>query len=163
VTTMQAKTREVRPSITCPDCGTVSDIEDDVRTGWCRKCGDHTGAVRELVMHTEFDRGRPSHFDRQAHPITLARWAFLSGLQEPDYKRVAEDTIGGVWISTVWVGLDMNFMGGRPLIFETMAFDKDGDVVDFQGRDTWRYGTEAEAISGHEAVAAEARVLREGP
>lgn len=30
---------------------------------------------------------------------------------------------GGVLVSTVFLGIDLNFYGGSPLVFETMIFD----------------------------------------
>ena len=45
-------------------------------------------------------------------------------------RHVADDTIGDVRISTVFLGLDHNWNpGGPPLLFETMIFggDHDGD------------------------------------
>jgi hypothetical protein len=74
---------------------------------------------------------------------------------QPDYKRVAEDTYGQFWISTVWLGLDHSFGSDPPLIFETMVFDQsDNDTSDLDCR---RYATEAEALAGHEAVLEEMR------
>ena len=45
-------------------------------------------------------------------------------------RHVADETIGGVRVSTVFLGLDYNFSGqGWPLLFETMIFGgkRDGD------------------------------------
>lgn len=66
-------------------------------------------------------------------------------------KRVAEDTVGQVWLSTVWLGLDHQYGDGPPLIFESMTFsDLDGD--DIWHNACWRYSTEAEALAGHKAI-----------
>ena len=48
----------------------------------------------------------------------------------------------------MWLGLDHSFLGGRPVIFETMVFGgpHDGDCE--------RYCTEAQAREGHERVVA---------
>lgn len=87
-------------------------------------------------------------------------------LRDMSYKRVAETTIAGMWVSTVWLGLDhgFSFLPGddrRPIIFETMIFDHSGDepggegVADWLGAwdgQCWRYATEAEAIAGHAEV-----------
>lgn len=40
---------------------------------------------------------------------------------------VAQETINGYFISTVFLGLDHNFGLGRPILFETMIFNEDGD------------------------------------
>ena len=65
-----------------------------------------------------------------------------------DKKRVASTVIGTVRISTVFLGLNHNFMGkGKPLIFETMVFG--GKHDEYQER----YSTYKEAEDGHrEAV-----------
>jgi hypothetical protein len=161
VITLQARTREApKPTITCPECGGVSEVDRDIETGWCPFCVKYTGAVPSLT--SQFDLNRGGYFDRQTHRITFARWVWLTEHGGMDYKRVAEDTIGDVWVSTVWIGIDMSFTGERPLIFETMTFGKDGEVVDFEGIEQWRYTTEAAANVGHEAICAEARVLRDG-
>ena len=51
---------------------------------------------------------------------------------------------GGVMVSTVFLGLDHSFMGGRPVLFETMIFG--GPLDGYQKR----YYTWAEAEQGHE-------------
>jgi hypothetical protein len=57
-------------------------------------------------------------------------------------RHVANDVIGDVRVSTVFLGLDHNFGGGRPLLFETMIFG--GAEDGYQNRcSTW---DEAEAM-----------------
>lgn len=51
----------------------------------------------------------------------------------------------GARVSTVWLGLDHGFGNAKPLIFETMVFDRHGHDV-YQAR----YSTEEEARIGHE-------------
>jgi hypothetical protein len=65
--------------------------------------------------------------------------------------RVAHDTINGVEVSTVFLGLDHNFYGGPPLVFETMVFG--GQLT---GR-VWRTSTWEEAEAGHASMVAEVR------
>lgn len=50
---------------------------------------------------------------------------------------------GEVLVSTVFLGLDHNFGGGIPILFETMIFG--GEHDQFQER----YATWVEAINGH--------------
>jgi hypothetical protein len=50
---------------------------------------------------------------------------------------------GGVEVSTVFLGLDHNWGGGEPLLFETMIF---GGELDGE---QWRYSTWEEAEKGH--------------
>lgn len=64
---------------------------------------------------------------------------------------VAQDQIGDIKISTVFLGLDHNFGDGAPLLFETMIF---GGVHD-QYQD--RYSTWQEAEAGHKKAVAMVR------
>ena len=89
-----------------------------------------------------------TYYDMFGMPISMERWAQLHG--QP--KHVAEDflTIRGekFRISTVWLGLDHNFMpGGPPLIFETMIFS----ATDKSYADIYcvRYSTRQQALVGH--------------
>jgi hypothetical protein len=63
-------------------------------------------------------------------------------------KRVRETILSnGLWVSTVWIGIDHAFNNGPPMIFETMVFpskERLGEDLDME-----RYATEAEAIDGH--------------
>ena len=70
-------------------------------------------------------------------------------MEDREYKRVDETTVGPYWVSTVWLGLDHRFAGeGPPIIFETMIFQTDQDGLG-HGLDDQRYCTEAEAKAGH--------------
>ncbi|MFI9271919.1 hypothetical protein ACIGXM_14530 [Kitasatospora sp. NPDC052896] len=78
-------------------------------------------------------------------------------LDDQGYKRVARTKITSTVdltsydVSTVWVGLDYNWLGhGVPLIFETMVF---GGTPD-QDTSCWRYATEDDARAGHAEVVA---------
>lgn len=143
------------PSITCPVCGKTSHNPTDIRTGYCGACHDWTG----VITLREAEPDRPMCYDRQGHPITMARWAWLRdprGHGDDDYLRVALDEVDEVYtVSTVWLGLDHSFGHGPPQIFETMTF-LSGTVEDTSCQ---RYATEDQARAGHEAVVAEIRVL----
>lgn len=91
----------------------------------------------------------PDYYDRQGNRITMMDWA--QRFEDRERKRVAFDTVGGVEVSTVWLGLNHQFGDGPPLIFETMVFGGEDDG--------WqdRYSTEAEAEAGHAAVLAKIR------
>jgi len=98
-------------------------------------------------------RGRPDKYRMDGSPYPPG----LEGLLE--WGRDLEDTRGriveqetlwnGIWLSTVWLGLDHSFdPDGPPLIFETMAFNQ----ITEEGRyDLWqeRWSTLAEAEAGH--------------
>ena len=63
-------------------------------------------------------------------------------------KTVEYTKIGNVTISTVFLGLDHNYDGGQPILFETMVFGGEyGGHID-------RYHTWEEAEKGHHKVCA---------
>lgn len=63
-------------------------------------------------------------------------------------RGVACDVFGRVRVSTVFLGLDHNLFGGRPLWFETMVFGGEHD------HHQERYTTWEEAEAGHKWVVA---------
>ena len=65
-----------------------------------------------------------------------------------DRRRVALWEKDGVKVSTVFLGLDHQFVPGEPLIFETMVFGGEWDG------EQDRYSTWAEAQAGHDAIVA---------
>jgi hypothetical protein len=70
-------------------------------------------------------------------------------LSNKDYKVIAHTVMsdGMHMVSTVWLGLDHNWMGGPIYIFETMVFAAD-EMSPVEGMQ-WRYTTEAQAMAGH--------------
>jgi hypothetical protein len=81
-------------------------------------------------------------------------WEFARWFGTAD-RRVAYDEIGGVLVSTVFLGIDHRFNGsGPPILFETMVFlDAEGtDDIDQR-----RYCTWEQAEDGHQAIVAELR------
>ena len=64
-------------------------------------------------------------------------------------RHVADDTIGDVRVSTVFLALDHSFREGRPQLFETMVFGGPLDGL------CERYATWDEAEQGHRAVLAQ--------
>lgn len=88
------------------------------------------------------------YYDRKGKPMGMLAWA--KAFEDPKIKIVKRDTLpNGKLVSTVWLGLDHNFMGDRPLIFETMVFPKEGDYSELEMD---RYSTEQEAIEGHKRM-----------
>ena len=77
-------------------------------------------------------------------PISMEEWGMLR--RDWGIKRVAETKLGGVYISTVWLGMDHNYGDGPPIIFETMIFGGEHDEY------CDRYATLEEAKAGHENV-----------
>lgn len=95
---------------------------------------------------------------------SLREWGEFMEVGET--RRVAATHLNGFWISTVFLGIDHSFGGGRPLWFETMIFRDDENPVDVgeQIRQLftdaqWRYETWAEAAQGHQQIVT---IIREG-
>ena len=81
----------------------------------------------------------------------MEEWVALLG--DGDYKRIAETTVGDLWVSTVWLGLDTNWRDDQhPLIFETMVWNIAGDKIT---DGPIRYATEEAAMTGHRYVVAQ--------
>jgi hypothetical protein len=96
------------------------------------------------------------YFDRDTKPIALERYVEL--MKDDDYRRVNETTIetsvGPVWVSTIWLGINHQWIDGYPpQIFETMVFDQ-GDYADSPWSDLEceRYSTIVQAIAGHDQI-----------
>jgi hypothetical protein len=90
------------------------------------------------------------YYSRAGEPMTLGEWAATF----EESNQVAFDEVAGIKVSTVWIGLDHNFLSaGPPLIFETMVFGGAHDEF------CDRYSTEEQAKAGHRRVLA---ALREG-
>jgi hypothetical protein len=72
--------------------------------------------------------------------------------QNQKTRKVARDLLRDILISTVFLGLDHNFIGeGPPVLFETMAFDEgkcNGQSILYENR----YCTWNEAETGHKIV-----------
>lgn len=78
-------------------------------------------------------------------PVTdVAVWGKFFG--DRSKRRVARTEIGDVTVSTVFLGMDHNFEGGKPILFETMVFG--GEHDEYQERCcTWD-----EAVAMHTRV-----------
>ena len=75
-------------------------------------------------------------------------------LRDPATKRVGETTLpNGLWVSTVWLGINQRFGDGPPLIFETTVFkhplSESRAPDDGRDRDSESYATLEEALNGH--------------
>ena len=77
---------------------------------------------------------------RKVDIITWAKWF------EKTERHVADDFVGDVRVSTVFLGINHNFGDGVPLLFETIVFDgqHDGEMK--------RYSTWQEAEDGHKTI-----------
>ena len=64
-----------------------------------------------------------------------------------DERRVAQTTVGDLWVSTVFLMVDHRFGPGAPLLYETMIFSNDPDApLDYYCE---RYSTREQAEAGH--------------
>lgn len=113
-----------------------------------------------------------AYYDRQGRPLPdpltdRERWEReVLPLMTPEYKRVAEDYVPGpngttYYVSTVWLGLDHNWDGGPPLIFETTVFpyDAGGTGKPYHSeRHCARYTSEAEAQVEHQTLVTSLRI-----
>jgi hypothetical protein len=80
--------------------------------------------------------------------LTWARW-FEGNLET---RRIGDTKIGKTRVSTVFLGLDHNYWGGDPLLFETMVF---GGPLDSEMS---RCATYAEAERQHAEAVATVRI-----
>lgn len=100
------------------------------------------------------------YYDKHGEPIDdVILWARL--FEDMEYRRVAMDWVGELWVSTVWLGLDHNmWLEGPPLIFETMIFEDNKKYMPLDGKhftrmngiDQLRYSTLEQAENGHREV-----------
>ena len=110
--------------------------------------------MNESEFDEFLDRVDGMILDRDGKPISHREWGRLR--QREDYYRVAQHRLNGLWVSTVWLGINHE---GRPdappLIFETMVFPDDAAASDWDYQD--RYSTLPQARVGHERVVAAIR------
>jgi len=80
----------------------------------------------------------------EAVPADLMTWAKW---YETGNRRVADDSVGDIRVSTVFLGLNHNYGEGPPTLYETMVF---GGPHDQEWEE--RYCTWDEAVAGHAAM-----------
>jgi hypothetical protein len=97
------------------------------------------------------------YYDRDGQKISQWDWSRLK-FGTPGYDIVRQHYIRGFFISTVWLGIDLNFhFEGPPIIFETMVFppgDEAGEDGVFSERYCARYATRESALAGHDQALA---------
>ena len=88
------------------------------------------------------------YYDFDGNPIGSLEWTRL--FEDLPARQVARtDLDGGVYVSTVWLGLDHRFGGdGPPLIYETMIFGGPHDEW------CWRWPNRDAALAGHDQAVA---------
>jgi hypothetical protein len=97
---------------------------------------------------------RPAYYillDRLPVAVDVVAWGeFFRDIAK---RRIGEDMVGKVRVSTVFLGLDHNpFHEGDPLLFETMIFGGPLDCA------TWRYASYDQAERGHQEAVTQAKI-----
>ena len=96
--------------------------------------------------------------------LTWGRW------YERCDRHVDATTVGDLWVSTVFLGIDHDFSGlGPPILWETLTFrldPEDHSRLIMGGSDdtgqSARYSSKADALKGHaRAVAVAQRIVQE--
>lgn len=88
--------------------------------------------------------------DDEGNPIPcpdLIEWA--KWFENSNNRQLKKDLVGKYWVSTVFLGLDHNFLEGEPILWETMIFSESEDQNKYEGYQE-RYITKKEAIEGHQ-------------
>ena len=79
--------------------------------------------------------------------ISLKEWGELA--EDLNYRIVKQEKVGEYFISTIWLGTDLNFYSeGVENIFETMIFNKEERAELFQQR----YRSLEDAKNGHKKI-----------
>ena len=94
-------------------------------------------------------------FDKESKTIEMTEdhVRFAKWFNNFDNRKVAQDYIGPYFVSTVALGLNHCWDGGKPITFETMVFKED----DSAEKICERYATYDEALEGHLEVCEEVR------
>lgn len=79
--------------------------------------------------------------------IKWSEWFEHSGMK----RQLASTTLKQGHVSTIFLSLDHNFGGGKPILWETMVFGS----KKFGSNLNRRYYTKAEALKGHKAIVEE--------
>jgi hypothetical protein len=85
--------------------------------------------------------------NKNAVPCTTLEWGEqLEDMRNNHTKHVADETIDGKRISTVWLGLDHKWCDeGSPLIYETMVFDDNRQEMYCTRYSTWKQAEDGHA------------------
>lgn len=112
------------------------------------------------LLHRMLDRPRYYRLDGSPYPAGdegLFEWC--ADFEDQKGRIVRQELLwNGIFVSTVWLGIDHNWAGlGRPIIFESMTFHH--LQPDYE-EEQWRYSTLLEAEAGHYAMKREVGSLR---
>ena len=90
--------------------------------------------------------------DREVVPVTFEEWVAWHDGQPGKHPsmttQIAKDAVGGVRVSTVFLGIDHGFGQGAPVVFETMTFGEPFEQL------CWRYTSQDAAEAGHARIVA---------
>jgi hypothetical protein len=106
------------------------------------------GALRYYVLDKS---------DGSVAPTDMMTWA--RQYEDIEKRRVGSDLVDGLRVSTVFLGVDHDFSGGPPVLFETTVFDEDPGGRPGADLRCWRYQTYVAAVAGHEEVVMAIRFL----
>lgn len=83
------------------------------------------------------------YFDTDGKPCTVEQMEKLMRTEQ-----IVQQTLlpNGLWVSTVYLGINYSYGSHPPAIFETMVFKGKGDYSDLYCQ---RYSTKSEALVGH--------------
>jgi hypothetical protein len=102
-------------------------------------------------------------YDQKLRPMSAPEWS--ATFADTPNRVVAESRIGTLFVSTVWLGLDHNFCGGAPCVFETMVFEANDTALKIYWEPSypgapalyseaqWRWAYRREAQLGHKFAA----------
>jgi hypothetical protein len=110
---------------------------------------------RVLVVRDRLNAlgSRSKHYDEFGREIGFGDWAYLMEWGGFRRRRVASTYLPDqTWVSTVALGIDQGIGNDRPVLFETMVFDKKGNDLD-----SMRWCTRGEAERGHRSMVEEWR------
>lgn len=84
--------------------------------------------------------------DDADQPIPCAAMKWAKWFERRENTIVQQEEVCGLWVSTVFLGLDHNYHPeGLPLLWETMIFDSGVQYGDYQRR----YSSRKDAEAGH--------------
>jgi hypothetical protein len=131
--------------VTCPHCGDVTEQDVLLEQFTCGNCDRPFWQLPPLkpgavTIHEFSDRLREAVLDGGFKNNPVIAWGrFMEGAD----RQIGDDTIEGVRISTVFLGLDHGWGARPPVLFETMVFGgKFNEHMD-------RYTDREAALAGH--------------
>lgn len=82
-------------------------------------------------------------------PVRCTLMEYATAMQDDANRIVAQANVGELQISTVFTGIDQNWGGDKPILFETVVFGLPDEL-----RPQWRFSTWDEAMAKHQQLVA---------